>query len=85
MGYSKQMHLVGKNLTHTSENTRLTCLQEKLSQQREERAMGKPGYGKDTPGSFLLCLLTVPCAGKVAWCSRGDSTLFGFGYARMAQ
>lgn len=31
--------------------------------------MGKPGYGKDTPGSFLHWLLTVLRAGKglVGW------------------
>lgn len=29
--------------------------------------MGKLGYGKDTAGSFLRCLLTVPCTGKVEW------------------
>lgn len=44
--------------------------------------MGEPGCGKDTPGSFLL---TVPCAGDMLWCSRRDSTLFGFEYTRMAQ
>lgn len=80
MGYSKQMHFLGETLQNTQVRT---CLQEKLSQQREESTMGKPGYRKDTLGSFLLCLLTV--AGKVVWCSGGDSTLFGFGYTRMAQ
>lgn len=40
--------------------------------------MGKPGYGKDTPGSFLLCSLTVLHAGKgLVWQRRQHSAWVG--------